>query len=310
MEFKLVYGNHGKDPFHIMDTLLLIKLGLESLGHKADLEAQMTPGKTNILLECFTFDFVEAMKEVSKTRGTEFIIIGTEFATGETFNNFSNPDEEPALDSHYDIPQYWKKRFRTFLRAQESARAIWHLAESQVEPFKQAAQNSQVFYLPHGYVEGFARVRHKPAQYKDIDAIFTGTLTKHRHSLIRELEKCGVSAVATKPLNFVQREDLVARSKIGLNIKQTNSWLFPSNSRYHFHLCNDSLMVSERCEIQCDLSPYIIESTLSGFVERCCEILSDGNWENEARIRRERFMAEMPMPRLMENLLDLTYRPA
>ena len=41
MEFKLVYGNHGKDPFHIMDTLLLVKLALESLGYKADLEAQM-----------------------------------------------------------------------------------------------------------------------------------------------------------------------------------------------------------------------------------------------------------------------------
>lgn len=309
MEFKLVYGNHGKDPFHIMDTLLLVKLGLESLGYKADLEAQMTPGKTNIMLECFTYDFVEAMKEVGKTPGTEFIIIATEFATGATFNEFKLEDE-PALDSHYDIPQYWKKRFRTFLAAQEHARAIWHLADSQVEAFKAVTGNPRVLYLPHGYAEGFSRIRHKPEHHKDIDAIFTGTMTRHRATLIRALEKRGIRAVASKPLNFVQREDLVARAKIGLNIKQTENWLYPSNSRYHYHISNDSLLVSEKCVVQCDLSPYIVESETDGFVERCCELLSDGNWSREAEARKEKFIAEMPMPHLMEALLESTYRNA
>jgi len=309
MEFKLVYGNHGKDPFHIMDTLLLVKLGLESLGYKADLEAQMTPGKTNIMLECFTYDFVEAMKEVGKTPGTEFIIIATEFSTGETFNDFSSADEEPALDSHYDIPQYWKKRFRTFLIAQEQAQAIWHLAASQIEPFRKATGNPHVHYLPHGYVDGFARVRHKTETHKDIDAIFTGTLTRHRHALIRQLEQRGIHVVATKPVNFVQREDLVARSKIGLNIKQTNNWLYPSNSRYHFHLSNDSVLVSEHCDTKCDLSPYVVEADAGRFADRCHELLSNGTWHREGPARRERFMEEMPMTRLMEQLLDATYRP-
>jgi hypothetical protein len=310
MEFKLVYGNHGKDPFHIMDTLLLVKLSLEALGHKADLEAQMTPGKTNILLECFTYDFVEAMKEVARTPGTEFIIIATEFVTGDTFNDFSHVDEEPALDSHYDIPQYWRKRFRTFLLAQEKARAIWHLADSQVDPFRQATGHPRVAYLPHGYVEGFARVRHKPAEHKDIDAIFTGTLTRHRHTLIRELEQRGIRAVATKPVNFVQREDLVARAKIGLNIRQTGRWRYPSNSRYHFHLSNDSLLISEQCEVKCDLSPYIIEADTGRFADCCAEWLTDNAWASEARIRREQFMSGMPMPELMARLLDATYRTA
>lgn len=307
MEFKLVYGNHGRDPFHIMDTLLLIKLSLESLGYKADLEERMIPGKTNILLECFTFDFIEAMKEVRQTSGTELIIIGTEFITGETFNNFNTADE-PTQDSHYDVPHYWRKRFRTFLAVQEHAHAIWHLAQSQVEAFKQATGHAKVLYLPHGYVDGFARIRHKPEPHKDIDALFTGTLTKHRHTLIRALEKRGIKAVATKPLNFIQREDLVARAKIGLNIKQTESWLYPSNSRYHYHLSNDSLLVSEHCPVSCDLSPYIVEAETGEFVDRCCDILSGGNWSNEARVRRERFMAEMPMPLLMDKLLEATYR--
>jgi len=310
MDFKLVYGNHGRDPFHIMDTLLLIKLSLEALGHKADLEERMIPGKVNIMLECFTYDFVEAMKEIRKTPGTEFIIVATEFITGNSFNDFNSGDGESTRDSHYEVPEYWRKRFRTFLVAQEMTRAVWHLAESQVAPFKEATGRTGVFYLPHGYVDGFARVGHKPAQHKDIDAIFTGTLTNHRHTVIRELLKHGINAVATKPLNFVQREDLIARAKIGLNIKQTNSWQYPSNSRYHYHLSNDSLLLSEHTPVQCDLSPYIVEASLDGFVERCYEILASGNWSNEASLRRERFMAEIPMQSLMEALLEATYSKA
>lgn len=306
MEFKLVYGNHGRDPFHIMDTLLLIKLSLESLGYKADLEERMTPGKTNILLECFTFDFVEAMKDVKMASGTEFIIIGTEFLTGKTFNNFDT-DEERTLDSHYDIPDYWRKRFRTFLAAQEHARALWHLADSQVDAFKAATGHSNVHYLPHGYVEGFARVRHKPAAHKDIDAIFTGTLTRHRSDLIQELKQRGLNAIATKPLNFVQREDLIARAKIGLNLKQTSSWLYPSNSRYHYHLSNNSLLVSEDCPVTCDLSPYILTAPVEKFADLCCEAIAAGNWETQAEQNKERFMSEQPMTRLMRELLDKTY---
>lgn len=308
MQFKLVYGNHGKDPFHIMDTLLLVKLGLESLGHKADLEAQMTPGRTNILLECFNYDFVEAMKDVAATPGTEFIIIGTEFATGQTFNDFKETgDDAGEADSHYDLPHYWKKRFRTFLLAQQRARAIWHLAEDQVEPFRRATQHEHVHYLPHGYVDGFARVRQKPAEHKDFDAIFTGTLTRYRHALVQQLEARGVRTLATKPLNFVQREDLVARARIGLNMRLNERWRYPSNSRYHFHLSNESLLVSEHCELKCDLSPYVVEAGPDDFVERCLEMLAGDRWQREARARTERFMAAMPMPRLMERLLDATY---
>jgi hypothetical protein len=307
MEFKIVYGNHGKDPFHVMDTLLLIKLSLEALGHKADLEELMTPGKTNILMECFSYDFIEALKEVHETPGTEFIIVATEFVTGETFNDFSATENNGARETHYDVPYYWKKRFRTFLLAQQRARAVWHLADSQVAPFRQATQRPNVHYLPHGHVEGFARIRNKPAEHKDIDAIFTGTLTRYRSEVFSQLERHGLKVLATKPLNIIQREDLIARSRLGLNVRQTPHWRYPSNSRYHYHLSNESLLVSEPCEIRCDLSPYVIEAEADQLAEACHAMLEGHRWLHEARDRAEQFRAEMPMERLMANLLEQTY---
>jgi hypothetical protein len=310
MDFKLVYGNHGRNPFHIMDTLLLVRFSLEALGHKADLEEQIVPGKTNILIECFTAAYVETMREARQTPGTDFIVIATEFLTGQTFNDFEAAAPQAQAGqaaSHYDNADYWRERFQAFLAAQRETRAIWHLADSQVEPFRAATQHPKVGYLPHGYVDGFARVRHKADAHKDIDALFTGHLTEHRRKIIGELQQLGINALATQPLNFPQREDLVARSKIALNLKQNPSWQYPSNSRFHYHLSNDSLLLSEHCPVRCDLSPYVEEAPVGQLAGICRDILSAGHWQDLARQRKERFRAERPMTVLMQDLLDVSY---
>lgn len=310
MEFKLVYGNHGRNPFHIMDVLLLVRFSLEALGHKADLEEQIIPGKTNILIECFTAEYAAAMQETKQVTGTEYIIIATEFLTGQTFNDFHADSEQAPpsqISSHYDNDNYWRKRFGAFSSIQPEARALWHLGDNQVEPFRTATQHPRVHYLPHGYIEGFARVRHKAKEHKDIDAIFTGHLTDHRCQLITELKRQGINALATQPLNFPQREDLVARSKIALNLKQNASWRYPSNSRYHYHLSNGSFLVSEHCAEACDLSPYVKVAAAGQLAEICHDILAAGNWQSQARQHKERFMTERPMTRLMQDLLDTTY---
>jgi len=311
MEFKLVYGNHGRNPFHIMDTLLLVRFSLEALGHKADLEEQIVPGKTNILIECFTAPFVESMREARQTADTDFIIIATEFLTGQTFNDFeatATPQVQTGqAASHYDNADYWRERFQAFLGAQRETRAIWHLADSQVKPFQSATGHPKVGYLPHGYVDGFARVHHKADTHKDIDALFTGHLTEHRRKIIGDLQQLGINALATQPLNFPQREDLVARSKIALNLKQNPSWQYPSNSRFHYHLSNDSFLVSEHCPVACDLSPYIEEVSVEQLAAACRDIISAGNWQSRARQNKERFIAERPMARLMQDLLDASF---
>ncbi|MBW7862467.1 MAG: hypothetical protein H3C33_15365, partial [Rhodocyclaceae bacterium] len=246
-------------------------------------------------------------KEVHETPGTEFIIVATEFLTGETFNDFTSAHDPVRVDTYYGVPHYWKKRYRTFQLAQQRARAVWHLSQSQIEPYRLATGCPQIHYLPHGYVEGFARIRHKPDAHKDIDAVFTGALTHHRTQVVETLQARGLRVLATKPLNVAQREDLVARSKIALNIRQSSQWRYPSNSRYHYHLSNDSLLVSEHCAVACDLSRYVIESGEEDFVDRCCEAVTQQAWVSNARRRRELFMSEMPMGTLMGQLLEATY---
>jgi hypothetical protein len=229
MEFKLVYGNHHHGAIQIYDTLMLIKHGLESIGHKVDLEQNMTPGKTNILVEFFTYDFVEVAREFSNIPGTEFIIVATEFITGDTFNNFEGKSLGGSEDEQgqYAALRPWKKRFRTFGLVYELSRAVWHLSEHQVDTYRQSLHADNVFYLPHGYLKAMERVVGKPWRHKDIDILFTGTRTPYRDALLAKLEVSGLNVKQLPVLTpeFI-REDWVARSKLALNIRQNAQWQY------------------------------------------------------------------------------------
>ena len=66
MKFNIVYGNNAHEGVHISDTLRLIKYALESVGHTASLSKNMISGEINILMENFTYDFIEVMKQLKK----------------------------------------------------------------------------------------------------------------------------------------------------------------------------------------------------------------------------------------------------
>jgi hypothetical protein len=92
-----------------------------------------------------------------------------------------------------------------------------------------------------------------------------------------------------------------------LNLKQSAEWKYPSNSRFHYHIINSSLLVSETCEESCDLSKYVIEAPSDQLFQVCDTLISGNRYQAEAAERLEQFRAEMPMKRLASFLLDATY---
>ncbi len=310
MEFNLVYGNHGKNPVQVMDLLLMIRFGLESLGHQVAIERNMAPGKTNIVIECFTYDFIEVYKEFSKVPGTEYILVATECMTNGTFNQFGEVKPGPISrqpDSHYDDAYYWQKRYKTFLEALKYAKCVWHLSDVEMMTYRKSLGIDNVFYLPHGHVAELQRVVHKRLEHKDIDVLFTGTATPYRQKKFAEMAARGLHVRQVPPLGHPQREDLVARAKMAANIRQDENWRYPSNSRFHYHLTNASLLATERCAETCDLSKFVIESEPEDIVDVCENWVRSGDYQQEAVRRLERFREEMPMAPLMAALLDASY---
>lgn len=305
MHFKIVYGNHynfGLSPSH---TLLMLKHGLEDLGHRADIEKDFQPGFPNILVENFTDDYV-AEVEQAWTPGTRLIVIGTEIVTGGTFNDFSAKPETGERDrrlDHYRNQDYLKPRFQSFLKLSPRMDAVWHLAHQQVDAFKELLPSVSVGYVAHGYTSAIASVVHRQESEKDIDIFFSGARTRYRDRVLEILSAAGVKLGVTHQMTApFHRDDLVARSKLAINIRQDETWPYESNSRLYYHIVNDSIVLTEACPAASDLHDYAPEITepVADFV---ADQLAMGHFTDRAVAVRERLARERPMAGVLAPLL-------
>jgi hypothetical protein len=292
MHVKIVYGNHWNFGIHVADTMLLLQKVFELAGHTADIERHFCPGHLNILLEGFDDDFTAATEEAMKTPGSRLLLIASEFLTGDTFNDFS----KIADSSYYSDQSYWGNRFRNFRRLESCSLAVWHLGETEVAAYRKLLGHERVDYLPHYWVPGLARVVHRPDDAKDIDFLFTGAETGHRQSLLEQLRNKGYHVVNMHALTAAfHREDLLARSKIALNIRQFNNWPHPSPSRFFYHLTNSSLLISEACHYEADIQEHILTAPPGKFVSFCEQQLELGEYTARAAHALETFQQKHPM---------------
>lgn len=305
MRFNVVYGNHAHDGYHIGDTLRLIKYSLESVGHIASISKNMEAGVTNIIIENFTYDFIEAMKTLKLVPNTHFILLATEYISDtDRFNDFAWSGDQDI--SHYSNDALWTKRWKTFCLASEMSIAIWHLSESQVQAYQKQFVDIPVGYLPHGYLPELKRVPERKSLMKDIDVLFTGTITPYREIIIKQLQDRGLRVMVGKidtPDHV--REDWIGRSKVAINLKQNPNWLYPSNSRFFYHIINHSVLVTEKCEVGCDLDPYVIHANSDNFVETVLNVLD----QDLNALADEKFLAlkrERPIEPLIKSLLEQT----
>lgn len=303
MHFKLIYGNHSHHGIQMGDTLLMLRYGLEATGHTADIEHDFQPGCTNVCMEMFTDAYMEIM-EKNWAPNTRLIVIATEFLTGEAFNDFyDEPKEQREPKDHYHNRSVWRGRYDNFIKLLPKISAIWHLSHYQAEAFAKAFPETPVGFLPHGYTQAFPTVKHRPDDEKDIDVLFTGTVTSYRKGIIQALRDEGlnvdVNPVFTPPFH---REDAVARSKLAINLKQHPDWKYESNSRLFYHISNDSLILTEPCTYPSDIHPYVMVSGDS-MVDDIRAILAEGNFTERAKSVREKFARERDMRDLLPDLL-------
>jgi len=301
MHFKLVYGNHWNFGLQVGDTFRYLKLALESAGHRADIEKQLCPGYVNIVQECFDDDYTESLLQ-AVGEGLELILIASEFLTKATFNRFN--DENSNESSYYANREYWDKRFANFERIAASAMAIWHLCEQEVDNYQRYFSKVKVAYLPHAFVDNYRSVSHLPDEEKDIDFLFTGTLTDYRKVLLASLQNKGYKVESMHALTApFHRDDLISRSKIALNLKQYAQWLYPSPSRFFYHIANESCVVSEAGEFECDIQRYVDTCAEANFTSFCEQILHEGCFSTKASQRLARFEVERPASKLIPELL-------
>jgi hypothetical protein len=300
MRIKLVYGNHIRNG-RIPECTFLLKHALEEMGWQADFEERIVPGTTNVMVEGFSDECVERIRAAAKAN-TRLYIICTEYLTGETFNSF-DVVTAGADKTHYGDNDYWKIRYQRLLSLTPYITGLFHLAMDQVEVYQNAFSDIPVRYLPHGYIPSMESVNPRIA-YRDIDVVFTGTLTPYRQKILDALRdhSLRVKHLSTDTPAYL-RDDFVARSKVAVQLRQNDSWRFTSNSRQHYHLTNRSCLVGESSEVKTDLCRFLPEYPADKLVDRIVEVIENQSYDALALTAYQRFSTEMRMTRFMPEIL-------
>jgi hypothetical protein len=97
---NIVTGNHGESPVHVEDIITYLASALQSGGLEVNIIPHLVYAEAHIIIECFD-NFTADSILLCISTGARFILVVTEYITGNTFNDFS----VDASDS--EDRQYW-----------------------------------------------------------------------------------------------------------------------------------------------------------------------------------------------------------
>ncbi len=221
--------------------------GLRGLGHAATICVNdYDPRGTNIILGGSLLDEGRAREVPPQT-----IIYNFEQVHG------SSPWIKPV---YVDLI----RRFRT-----------WDYSERNVRMWRRYCPFANVLHVPLGYVPEISRI--SPKHPQDIDVLFYGVINQRRATIIDELKKAGLNVVAVFGKFGAERDALIARSKVVLNVHSYEAKIFEL-SRVSYLLANRKAVVSEiddDTDVEPDICSAVAGVTYSGLVDKCVELVFD-----------------------------------
>ena len=181
----------------------------------------------------------------------------------------------------------------------------WDYSATNVDLFKSAGVKS-IKHFEIGYHEKLKRI---PGDLKKkIDVFFYGVLTKNRLAILDELEKRGLRVEKIEGIYGRERDYLISRSSIILNLHAHPTKIFEI-IRVHYLMNNAKAVV---CQVDNDtkIDPRYLEGiSFSGYenlVEKCIELIDNKNLIRELEIKSieaiRKINSKQAMAKMIENL--------
>lgn len=174
--------------------------------------------------------------------------------------------------------------------------SVWDYSQSNIEQLTRLGITS-VEHVPIGYMPQLTRIY--PAD-EDIDVLFYGSLNERRWHIIQCLRAKGVKVEATFGVYGKERDRMIARSKIVLNIHFYESKVLEV-VRVSYLLANRRFVISERgCNPveEAAFSAGVVFTDYDELVQTCLDFLS--------RSEDRRHMAEVGF-QLMSQRVETDY---
>jgi hypothetical protein len=227
-----------------------LQLGLASLGHTAQIQENLfDPGATNILLGAHLLSPQQAMLVPSGS-----VIYNLEQLNGADL---------PAI--YYELASHQQ---------------VWDYSLENLEKWNTMACAFPPVHVPLGYVPELTRI--PAAHMQDIDVLFYGSLNERRNLILNALRDAGAKVRAQFGVYGKERDELIGRSKIILNIHFYNTMVFEI-VRVSYLLANSKAVVSESSPVMEEgLADSVRSLPYDSLVEGCLSLL--GNEEERRRL--------------------------
>ena len=185
----------------------------------------------------------------------------------------------------------WVSRFET-----------WDYSRINLERLS-TLPHAKLGFLPIGYHRNLARIGRAAEQ--DIDVLFYGSGNKRRNKIFNDLKQAGLCVHAVFGVYGQQRDALIARSKIVLNLHYCKSRIFEIVRVFY-------LMINAKCAV-CEVDEHtgidpcylggIRHAPYEGLVELCKTLARDAGLRRLAEDEAFNTIRLMPQGELMAPLL-------
>ncbi|GGC83915.1 O-linked N-acetylglucosamine transferase, SPINDLY family protein [Undibacterium terreum] len=182
---------------------------------------------------------------------------------------------------------------------------IWDYSPRNVETIRALVPGSRVKYVPVGYVKELTRIQ--AAQQEDIDVLFYGSVNERRQNILNELASRGVKVKAVFGVYGEERDALIGRAKLILNMRLYESDIFEI-VRVSYLLANQKTVVSEcsdSTDIEPDMRNAVALTPYSRIADTCLELLKDAEKRRSIAEQGFKIMAARPEEAYLRSALDL-----
>jgi SAM-dependent methyltransferase len=185
---------------------------------------------------------------------------------------------------------------------------IWDYDLRNIAHWKQFACAYAPVHVPIGYVPELSRITASPLQ--DIDVLFYGSLNPRRNQILNALKDAGIKVHAVFGIYGKDRDDLIARSKIVLNIHFYESKVFEI-ARVSYLLANSKAIVTESSgtEMENGLSLAVLSLPYERLVEGCRSLLQNDTERRAFEARGFQWFSQRKESDILSNALQPTTEP-
>ncbi|AON55444.1 hypothetical protein EJD96_15805 [Herbaspirillum seropedicae] len=274
---NIITKNHG-GAVHVQEHFEYIRCGLNYVGenvkysHGIDGDPLWLEDGVNVVLECFEEGemIVELIKLKLRFPKSKLIVVVTEMLKDGIFNSAMAPAQ---AEGHYSDLSYWQIRSYNFYQLIPYIDGLVLYAEALIPGYKEFGK--PIFYLPLAAPPGQPLRQHFPLKDKNIDAVFSGSITPTRAELIERLRTRNYKVVAlpSKTPEYI-RDSYYARSKLVLGPKLGPETTLLSKWRAYYVLVNRHTHIFEQVSEQTDLDEYVyFANPRRTFVDECIDLI-------------------------------------